>query len=90
MKTHLYSCREDDRPNFPSDVICLCGAEVKEAKPVLELEIMSGALSAQKTMVVCHTCLLLALSSTSARTWIFGLLPAEQADRANNANEISD
>jgi hypothetical protein len=70
-------------------VTCLCGAKIENAKPVLELELESGALSARNTLSLCHVCLVLALTPTENRVWVFGLLPAEDADRVNRLNSDS-
>lgn len=85
MKTHMASF---DAPQiFPQDVTALCGAEIEQAKAVLEFELESGSLTVRNTIHICRVCWALVGASVDKRTWVYGVLKAADADRLNAKKE---
>jgi hypothetical protein len=69
------------------DVKALCGAEIANAQAVLEFELNSGCFAAKHTLILCRVCTVLALTPVDHRTYVYGILPAEIADRMNAGEE---
>lgn len=65
----------------------LCGKAVPDAKPIFRLDLATGRMETMSTILFCAACLQLALTPVDKRTWVYGILPAEQAQRVNRSLE---
>lgn len=68
----------------------LCHEVVANAKPIFRLDLATGHMESRSTIVFCTTCLQLALTPVDKRTWVYGILPAEEAHRRNLADRMED
>jgi hypothetical protein len=90
VRTHIYAT---DQPvqTWPESLKVLCGAVVKNPRPVMMLDADTGHMEAQSTLVFCGQCgLSMATPTGPTRRYYYGLLTAEEAHRANLRNRTED
>ena len=85
-KVHMISA-EQPITHWQGSRIALCGKAVLEARPVLTINLQDASIESVSTISCCPICLPLALAPVYRRTWIYGLLPAEQALKVNRNEE---
>lgn len=90
MKTHIFSSRVPIT-KWPEQVDSICGATVKRPQPVLAFDTENCILESQNTIYICQDCISSALTiRTPRRKWLYCILPAEEAHRANLRNRAED
>lgn len=89
-QTHFLTASEPKE--FPSGqkYTALCGKEIQNAKPIFFMDLESGRMEAMSTIVFCTTCLQLAITPVVKKTWVYRILPAEEAHRRNLADRMED
>lgn len=89
MKAHLLAV-EHKVTDWPPSVKALCGAEVKNPRPVLDFDLESRELTVLNTILVCPTCWVLSAQVFEVAKYLYGVLPAEAAHRANLGKQTED
>ena len=89
MKTHFIA---EEKPilQWPDSIHALCGAEVKQPRGVLTLDLEIRELRSVSTIRFCEDCVPLAFGNTKGKRWIYGIMNGEEAHRANLANRMED
>lgn len=85
MKTHVVIVDHPIPENcWPESIKALCGAEIKNPRPVMTIDAELGVLTAQSTLMICRVCATLALAPSPKEVkWVYGIMCAEEAHRAN-------
>lgn len=65
------------------EVKALCGAYVKDARPVWKLNFQTFQVEGMNTVMFCEVCFPLAVLPVDERAYVVGILPAEEAMRFN-------
>lgn len=95
-KTHFVSVKEQTQDwRSPRKVTTLCGEEMEDALPVLNIDLQNPGLAAAKTMAYCGKCLPVVLAlirdPETELVYLYGVLPENQARIVNGeAYEGSD
>lgn len=90
-KAHIVALKDAiPESKWPPMVKALCGEKVKRPRPVLDFDVVNRALRATSTILICGDCLKLVGLSFDVAKHIYGILPAEEAHRANLRKRMDD
>lgn len=87
-RAHITRFNEDTKPSEwkqPRPTRCLCGYDMLDAKPLSEAIEDISEFAPKSTITTCSGCWILAKAPNEeqGRSWLYVILPAEQADRMN-------
>lgn len=92
MKTHGVITDQPVPANYwPETIKALCGEEIKNPRPVLMIDAQLGVLDVRSTLLICRVCAALAIApQPKAVEYVYGVLPQEEAHRANLRSRTED
>jgi hypothetical protein len=82
VKTHFIAV-EEAITVWPESMKALCGAEILNPRPILDFDFMTATLTVASTLIMCRVCSALLMQPMTGVKKVYGLLPQEEAHRAN-------
>lgn len=86
-KTHCVALAKMPETWDGQRIQALCGKWVVNARPVFKVNFETFQVEGMNTLQFCEVCFPLAMAPVEDRKYIVGILPAEEAMKANNELE---